>query len=133
MGHLLILGATLFWAAENTYAKHVLKEVSGTVVAFGRMFFGSVFIFAFLLITGKTSIIPTMTSVQFSWIGITSVFLLLYVFTFYNGLKHIKVTTAAAILTLSAPLTVLLQWIVQGAAVTSFQAVGMLLLVAGVR
>ncbi|MFH1895438.1 MAG: EamA family transporter, partial [archaeon] len=41
---LLVFIAVLFWSAENVLSKHVLKDLSSTVVAGGRMFFGSAFI-----------------------------------------------------------------------------------------
>lgn len=130
--HLLILGATLLWAAENTLSKHVLKDLPGTVVAFGRMFFGSIFIFGFLLATGKTAIITSMSLSQYLWIALTAFFLLLYVFTYYNGLKHVKVTTATCVLALGAPITTILSWVFNGVAVALPQAFGMLLILAGV-
>lgn len=132
IGHGLILLATMLWAAENTYAKKVMKELSGTVVGFGRMAFGSVFIFVFLLATGKTPTIMSMTSAQYLWILVTSVFLLLYVFTFYNGLRHVRVSTATAVLALGSPITTLLAFIFKGTAINATTAGGMLLIVVGV-
>src|SRR3989344_3781730 len=87
IGHVFVLIATIMWAAEYTYSKHVLKELSGTAVAFGRMFFGSIFILIFLAATGKLEKLSLLTSSHFMWIGISSLFLLLYVMSFYNGLK----------------------------------------------
>jgi len=130
-GHLLVAGAVIFWAIENTYAKYVLKEVSGTVVAFGRMFFGSLFILIFLAVSGKLSLVASMSQAQYLWILVTSVFLLLYVLTFYNGLKHIQVSTATAVLTIGAPITTLLTWIFRGTTVSSFEAFGILCIGAG--
>ncbi|MBR9699164.1 DMT family transporter [Candidatus Woesearchaeota archaeon] len=132
LGHVLILLATLFWAAEYTLSKYVLKDLSGTTVAFGRMFFGSVFIFAFLLATGKASLVSSMSAAQYGWIALTSVFLLLYVFTFYNGLKNVNVTTATSILLLGSPITTALAWAFRGGAVSLLQALGMLLIVTGI-
>jgi len=50
-GDLLIFGATIFWAIENTLSKHALKNIPPKIVAFSRMFFGSLFILGFLLAT----------------------------------------------------------------------------------
>lgn len=130
-GYLLIIGATIFWAAENTLSKHVLKDLSGNVVAFGRMFFGSTFVLAFLFATGKAPLITAMTSVQYTWIFVASAFLLGYLMTFYNGLKHVKVSVATSILALGAPITTLLDWAFKGTAVTAFTAWGMVLIAAG--
>ena len=131
IGHLLVLIATIMWAAEYTYAKHVLKHVSGTTVAFGRMFFGSIIIFLYLLMTGKADIMLHITSSQMIWILISSVLLLLYVFTFYNGLKQISVGAATGMLTLGAPITSLLGYLFQGKTFGIPEATGIILILAG--
>jgi len=131
-GHLLVFAAVLFWAAENTYAKYVLKNFSGTVVAFGRMFFGSIFILIFLIIAGKISLLSNLTLTHAKWVFLSSIFLLLYVLTFYNGLKQIKVTTATGILALGSPITTLLAWIFSNKQPTLNDSIGMLLIVAGI-
>jgi drug/metabolite transporter (DMT)-like permease len=131
-GEVFILLATLFWAAEFTLSKHLLKKMSSNVVAFGRMFFGSLFILIFLLSTSQLSLITTVTLNQFSWILITSVFLLFYVLTWYGGLKHIKVTTAASILLLGSPITTLLSMLFLGSTVTVLQLVGVLSISIGI-
>lgn len=130
-GHLLVLAATLLWAVENVYSKHVLKEVSGNMVAFGRMFFGSLFILIFLAASGKLSLVADLTLPSIAWIIITSALLFLYVLSYYNGLKHIKVSTATCILALGAPITALLS-LMTGVSVTVHQATGMLLILLGV-
>ncbi|MBS3131140.1 DMT family transporter [Candidatus Woesearchaeota archaeon] len=131
-GHIMILAAAVLWAAENVIAKHALAELSGNIVAFGRMFFGSLFILAFLIATGKFSIIYSMSFAQYSWIIITSLLLLLYVVTYYTGLKYVKVSTAASVLSLGAPITALLDLAFRGAALTAFDAAGIILISAGV-
>ncbi len=130
-GHLLIFIAVLFWAAENVYAKHVLKGLSGTLVAFGRMFFGSSIMLLFLIATGKTSAVWNMSAAQYSWIGITSLLLLMYVFTYYNGLKELKVSTATAVLAIGSAITTLLDIAFKGTAVTLPQSAAIVLMLVG--
>jgi len=132
IGNLLILGATLFWAVEQIISKKTLGELSGNMVAFGRMFFGSIFIFLFLILTGKTSIILSMNLDQYLWIIVTSIFLLMYVLSYYNGLKTVKVTTAVSILLLASPITTLLSFIFLGSTISISQSIGMLLILFGV-
>jgi len=110
-GALLIFIATLFWAIENIISKHALKELPGKIVGWGRMFFGSLFILIFLSATNQLPLITRLSFEQINWIIITAVLLLGYVLTWYNGLKHIPVSQAAAILTLGAPITTLLNLI----------------------
>ena len=131
-GHLLILIAALFWAVENVYAKHVLKDISGTMVAFGRMFFGSLILLLFLIATDKQTLLLGMTPAQYGWIGITSLLLLAYVVTYYNGLKLVKVSSATAILVLGSVITTLLDLLFKGTPVTLLQAFGMALIAAGI-
>jgi len=132
IGDLLILLATLFWAAENTLSKYVLKELEARTVAFGRMFFGSVFILAFLVVTGNINAVASLTGAHLMWVLLTSVFLMLYVLTWYTGIKYINVSVAACVLLLGSVITTVLSVIFTGAEVTLMQAFGMLLQVSGI-
>lgn len=131
-GIILIFAATLFWASEIIISKKILKTLSGNIVAFGRMFFGSLFILLFLLATNQASLIFTINTTQFIWILITSAFLLGYVMTFYNGLKTVNATTAVAILSIGSVITTLLNLVFLDKLVTLSQVFGMVFLVAGV-
>jgi len=128
----LILLATMLWAAENTLSKNVLKKLSGSIVAFGRMFFGSIFILVFLALTNQAGQLLILSSNQINWVLITSAFLLAFVFTFYSGLKHLPVHKATAILLLGQPITSMLSFAFLGKAVPLQQAFGFLLILAGV-
>ena len=107
-GDLLIFLATLFWAAENVLSKYVLRELTGRTVAWGRMFFGSIFILGYLGLSGQLSLVENVTFPQIIWISITSMLLLAYVMTWYSGLKYIPVSLATAILLLGSPITTIL-------------------------
>lgn len=131
-GLLMIAAAVLLWAVDNVFAKHLLKGLSGTVVAFGRMFFGSVLMLAYLVVIGKESLIVSMSSQQYVWILLTGALLLLFVLTFYTGLKVVKVTTAASILSLGLPITVILDLAFRGVAMTLQSAMGIVLVLGGV-
>ena len=67
-GDMLILIATILWSMEVTLSKYTLNELSGEIVAFGRMFFGSVFILLFLLATGNIKDING-TAIYIKWLG----------------------------------------------------------------
>jgi len=105
LGDGLILLAVLFWAAENVLAKYILRDLSGNLVAWGRMFFGAIFIFGYLAVVGQAPQLLTIDAAQVGWIAITSILLFGYVITWYNGLKHIPVSLAATILALGSPIT----------------------------
>jgi len=130
-GHILVLVATIFWAAENAISKNALKELSGNTVAFGRMFFGSLFILLYLVFTGKLSLVYSMSLKQYGWIILTSIFLLGYVLTYYNGLKKIKLSVATCVLALGSPITAILNLAIKGTAITLNQSIGILLIILG--
>lgn len=132
IGDVLILAATILWAIENIISKHTLKSLSGTTVAFGRMFFGLIFILIFLFFTGKISLVSSFTVPQIGWILITSVILYGYVMTYYNGLKLIPVSLASSILVLGSPITTILSFIFFGKGVAILQIIGGILIFSGV-
>jgi drug/metabolite transporter (DMT)-like permease len=107
----LILCAVLLWAVETTISKHILKELPSKIVAFGRMCFGIIFIFIFLAATGNASNLALLSTKQLSWILLTAVLLLLYVTTWYAGLKRVQASSAACILVLGSAITTTLSFI----------------------
>jgi len=113
-GDLLIFIATLFWALENIISKYALRDLPPKIVAWGRMFFGSIFISCFLALTGQTSLIFSINPSQITWILITSALLFGYIITWYSGLKNIPVSLATTILLLGSPITTLLSLISAG-------------------
>lgn len=110
-GDLLVFLASLFWAAENTISKYVLRDLEGRIIAWARMFFGALFILIFLLATNQLSLISGLTLGQINWVLITAVILFGYVMTWYSGLKFIPVSQATVILLLGSPITTLLSFI----------------------
>ncbi len=107
-GDLLVLLATFLWTIENVISKYALKDLPAKIVAWGRMFFGSIFILVFLLVSGQAGQITTLNTTQTGWIFLTALILLGYVLTWYSGLKYVPVSTATAILLLGSPITTLL-------------------------
>jgi len=128
LGDLLVFIATLFWAGENILSKYLLKELPSRIVIWGRMFFGSIFIMIFWLMTGQAYLAASLNLEQLGWLMIVSVFLLGYVATWYTGLKYVKVSVAAAILLLSTPITVLLSLAILGESILISQILGMFLI-----
>jgi drug/metabolite transporter (DMT)-like permease len=130
-GALLIFIATIFWAVENIISKYALKELSGKIVSWGRMFFGSLFILIFLSATHQLPLIAQLSLKQISWTVLTAILLLGYVLTWYNGLKHIPVSQATAVLTLGAPITTFLN-LVAGRSVNIQEIIAGLFIIFGV-
>jgi len=131
-GDLLILAATMFWGIETIISKHTLKTIDSKIVAFGRMFFGSLIIIAFLAATNRLSLISTLSSTHLLWIVITSIFLMGYVFTWYSGLKHVKASVATSILLIGSVITTILNLAFADVVIAPAQIIGMVLLVSGI-
>ena len=130
-GHLLVLAATGLWALENVISKIVLRNMSGTILAAGRMFFGSAFLLIYLFLTGQIQPLAVMTGDQWLWTVIPSLLLLAYVLTWYNGLKSVPVSLATTILLLGAPITTLLDFLVLQKQVGMNQWLGFIFTLAG--
>jgi len=128
-GDLLILTATLFWAVENTMSKHLIKSLPPRIVIWGRMFFGSILIVLFLLITGQANLMLALDVRQIGWTMITSTFLFVALAAWYTSLKYIKVSIAATVLLLASPITTLLSLIFLGEVLMTAQIIGMLLII----
>lgn len=131
IGDLYIFLAVLFWAAEIIISKKILAKTSGVLVGSARMFIGSIFIFLFLAFTGRVELIGSIDLTILSWGFISGAILAAYNFTFYSGLKYIKTSEAAAILTLGMPITGILTMIFLDKALTPIQALGTLLILLG--
>lgn len=136
LGDGLILLAVLFWSAENILAKYLLRDLSGTLVAWGRMFFGAILIFAYLLFTNQAPQLLTLSWPQLGWIALTAALLFGYTLTWYNGLKLVPVSLATTVLLLGLPITTILTTISAGKIDTQnilsgFLIIGGLLLILG--
>ncbi|MCX6802853.1 MAG: DMT family transporter [Candidatus Diapherotrites archaeon] len=130
---ILILIATVFWGLENVISKHALEklDLDGSAIAFGRMFFGALFLLAFLSFTGQISLAATLSIQQIGWIVLTSVLLFGYVFTYYNGLKILPVHKATSVLLLAQPITAILSFAFLGTQIGLVEGAGLLLISIG--
>ena len=129
----LVFLATLLWAAEIIISKKTLRDLPANIVAWGRMFFGAMFIGLFLISTHQLGPLLAYNPEQWKWIVITSALLLGYVFTFYRGLKHVRASVATAVLALGAPITGLITLVAQEGVSWSAEKIwGVTLMAAGV-
>ncbi|MEK7142748.1 MAG: DMT family transporter [Patescibacteria group bacterium] len=107
-GEKLVFLAVFFWAIEFIIAKAALKKLPSMIVAWGRMFFGSLILVGFLAYTHRWSNIQHLNLVQWWWLIGTGILLFGYVTTWYTGLKHAPASVVTSILTLGFPVTVIL-------------------------
>ena len=131
-GDMLILAATLLWAAETIIAKNALANIKPGVVASARMAFGSAVLLLFLAATGRAGQLAALTAQQLAAAAATSVLLFLYTATWYTGLKRLQASTATVVLMLGSPVTTALSAVFLSAAVPAAETAGILLLLAGV-
>lgn len=104
----LIFGATLFWAVEFILAKKVLRDLSSEIVAWGRMFFGSIFLLGFLGATGRMGGLFSLEAGQLKWLLLSCPLLFGYVFTWYKALKYEKASIVTVALVPASLITTLL-------------------------
>ncbi|MBT7497296.1 DMT family transporter [Candidatus Woesearchaeota archaeon] len=102
---ILIFAATLFWAVEFVIAKHFLKTIDPKIIAWGRMFFGAIFLLGYMLYTGQAATLLTLGASQWGFISLVAIFLLGYVLTWYHALAKLPVTVVASVLVIASPIT----------------------------
>lgn len=113
-GETLIALATLLWSVETILAKRVLRSVPSAVVAAARLGFGLVVLAGFLVVTGKVTVVASLTGEQWAWVALTAVLLSGYVATWFAALQRAPASLVTAILVLGAPVTAAIQAIQAG-------------------
>lgn len=106
-GELLVLLATILWAAETILAKKVLSNVSAEITALFRMGLGSAILMAMMLIFVPNALQKTISLApqQLFWISLTILTLTGYVLGWYKALKNAPAITVTSILALSTLIT----------------------------
>ena len=104
-GELLVLAASLMWAIEFIIAKKVLANVAAEIVAWARMFFGSIILLGYLFFINQIGSLAILNSYQWLWIAISSILLLGYVLTWYKALAKLPAVTVTSILVIASPIT----------------------------
>ncbi|MBW3017278.1 DMT family transporter [Candidatus Woesearchaeota archaeon] len=132
LGALLVLIATFFWAIETVISKHVLKDVSANIVAFARMGFGSIIVLIFLIATRNLPTTAMFSLDGLFWVLLPAIFLLGYVYTWYNGLSKLSASVATSILLLGSPITTLLSYLFLDTALAMSQVFGIIFLASGI-
>jgi drug/metabolite transporter (DMT)-like permease len=113
-GQLMVLGATLVWAAEVIIAKRLLADLSSWTVGLTRMGIGSVVLVAWTLIRGEGGALTSLTGNQWMWVLVTGVILAAYVSTWFAALSRAPAVDVTAVLVIGAVITALLAAVVNG-------------------
>lgn len=107
LGDILIIAATVLWAAEVVISKKAMMlGESNTVVTFARMFFGGLILFGVVLLFGRFGILLTLSVHQWTNIMVSTGLLFAYVLFWYWSVKYINVTKATTILLVSSVIAV---------------------------
>ena len=104
----MILAATILWSLENIIAKIALRDCNSHIVAWARMFFGSILLIVFAVVTGKLQLLLTIESVKLIPISVSVILLTAYVTSWYKALQFAPATLVTSVLILATPITNLL-------------------------
>jgi len=132
LGDLLVIGATILWAVENTIArKAMIKGESNFVVSFARMFIGAIILFAVVILQDKIGLLFTLTTQQIINLTISIAILFGYVFSWYWSIKLINVSKASTLLLLAPVISLIIGMIIFSEPVPNLQLFGSALILIG--
>jgi drug/metabolite transporter (DMT)-like permease len=127
-GEAMILVATLLWAVEIVFVKHLLSGLSPALLAAARMGFGTALLLAWVAVSGRWSGLTGLGAEQWRWVLLTGLLLTAYVGTWYAALARAQAIDVTAVLVFGAFVTAALSGAIDGKAVS---ATGMVLVAAG--
>lgn len=107
-GELMILAATILWSLENIIAKIALRDCDSRIVAWARMFFGSIVLIIFALSTGKIHLLLNLEPAKLYPVLLSIMLLSGYVLSWYKALQLAPATLVTSVLILATPITKLL-------------------------
>jgi drug/metabolite transporter (DMT)-like permease len=127
-GEAMIVVATLLWAVEIVFVKHLLRGLSPSLLAAARMGIGTAFLLAWVAVSGRWSGLTGLDAEQWRWVLLTGLLLTAYVATWYAALARAQAIDVTAVLVFGAFVTAALSGVIDGKAVS---ATGMVLVAAG--
>ena len=130
-GALLVLAATVLWAAEYAVSRKALEALSPTAVASARMGLGALVLLGILFWQGKAGSLLSISPSSIMWIAVATGLLTLFTTLWYSTLKKTTLIAATAAFTLGGPISALLSFALAGKALSLLQAGGLFLLAAG--
>jgi drug/metabolite transporter (DMT)-like permease len=132
LGDLLVIVATILFAAENIISKYaMINKESNFVVSFCRMFFASLVLFSIVFLIGKFDQLLLLTYEQVIYTVISVSLLFLYVFFWYYSIRLIKVSKASTLLLVSPFISLFLSYVFLGETLLELQIMGSILILLG--
>ncbi|HMB25995.1 MAG TPA: EamA family transporter [Patescibacteria group bacterium] len=108
LSYFLFFIAALLLAWEFLLVKNILKSVEPEVAAWAKMFFGSLVLLSYAFFTGKAELFLYVNYSQWSWVILTGVFLLIFVWSWYQAINNLSISSTAKILFLLCPVGIIL-------------------------
>lgn len=131
-GEVMILIATLLWSVETIVAKRIISRTGSLFLAWGRMFFGTIFLLIFAGAQGKFSLFTHITSAHIMPLAGSILFLTGYVVSWYWALRLAPAVIVTSVLVLSTPITTLLTGVFITRTLSNPQLASTILIAAGV-
>jgi drug/metabolite transporter (DMT)-like permease len=130
-GEVLILIATLLWAAEVVLAKRLLRDLAPGTLALARMGAGVLVLLGWLAVTGRFGALLHLSGRGWTWSLATGIILAGYVATWFAALSRAAAIDVTAVLAVGAVITAGLALAVKGVPLPDLAGLAMLLLGAG--
>jgi drug/metabolite transporter (DMT)-like permease len=124
-GEVMILGATVLWAAEVVVAKRLLDAVPALTTSVARMGIGSALLVGFIVLTGRLGELSALGAGDWLWAVATGGVLSVYVATWYLGLARAQAVDVTAVLVFAAVITAALELGISGAGLPSALGIGL--------
>ena len=132
LGDILVISATVMWAAEAVISKHAMNKGAGNIeVSFSRMFLGGIMLMASLILAGKSSVLLAMSAYQWTSILASTAILFAYVLFWFWSIRMINVSKAASLLLIAPVISLSAGAAFLGEPVPLLQAAGCAAIVAG--
>lgn len=122
-GLLLVLAASLCWAAETVLDRWLLADLTPATVAVARLAAGSVVLVGIGLLNGDTARLADLGAAGWGWAALTGVVLALYAGCWLYALANAAALDVTAVLTLAVPITAVIALVVDGTPVPDPAAV----------
>ena len=129
-GELMILAATLCWAAETVLVKRLLGDLTSWTVAVARMGLGSVVLVGWALVRGEGRALVALDRGQLGWVLLTGAVLAAYVGTWFAALARAQAVDVTAVLVIGAVVTAAIAAVADGKSLQP-QLAGLALVTAG--
>lgn len=131
-GEMLIFLATILWSLENIIIKITLKDINYKIMAWGRMFLGSLILISVALIQNKLILFLSLPFSTLLLIAGSILLLSLYVINWLKALQKAPVTLITSVLILATPITNILTAIFITHSLSQFPLINTLLTSIGI-